>query len=256
MSWDHKKSVKELIRHIIFNIGAGRLLLLNKKRNGHIIDHLSAPTPEERFSMIYNLGVWVHSQEQEALSGLGSEIRFTSKIIQELPSLLERLGSQHLLDVGCGDWSWMQAVKLPCDYIGVDIVPEVIRANRRHERQGVSFAVADAITGPLPKADVGLCREVLFHLSLDDGLAALANMKNSVRWLVATTNPSLWFNSDIATGDFREINLQRPPYCLPPPRERIFDDGVQPGRILAVWAVEDIPGIRRKALAKSASGAC
>lgn len=134
----------------------------------------------------------------------------------------------------------MRNVRLPCEYIGVDIVPEVIEANRRYERASVSFGVADAISGPLPEADVVLCREVLFHLSFRDGIAALANIRQAGRWLLATTDTAIWFNSDTETGDFRRINLERSPYRLPPPREVINDDAVCKGRLTALWATADL----------------
>jgi hypothetical protein len=34
-----------------------------------------------------------------------------------------------------------------------------------------------------------LCREVLFHLSFEDGRAALSDMSKAARWLIATTDP-------------------------------------------------------------------
>jgi len=135
----------------------------------------------------------------------------------------------------------MREVSLPCDYVGIDIVPEVIEANRRYERAGVEFVVGDAIEGPLPEADVALCREVLFHLSFHDGMAALANIRATARWLLATSETAIWFNSDIETGDYRRINLERAPYRLPRPRAVISDDGVCRGRVLALWATADLP---------------
>ena len=160
-------------------------------------------------------------------------------------ALLRRLGCETLLDVGCGDWNWMREVSLPCDYVGIDIVPEVIEANRRYERAGVEFVVGDAIEGPLPEADVALCREVLFHLSFHDGLAVLANIRATARWLLATSDTAIWFNSDIETGDYRRINLERAPYRLPRPHAVISDDGVCRGRVLALWATADLPTDRR-----------
>jgi hypothetical protein len=134
----------------------------------------------------------------------------------------------------------MQHVALPCDYVGIDVVPEVIEANRRFERPGVRFAVADAVTGPLPEADVVLCREVLFHLSFRDGLAALRNMRVCAPWLLVTTDTTIWFNSDVPSGDFRRINLQRAPYRLPAPHRTIPDKAVIPGRVLGLWRSKDL----------------
>ncbi len=226
MSWDHRQSVKEVIKHLGFVLGAERILYEHRQRQGLVTAHLDRGSVRERFQSAYRLGSWVHSNEQLSLSGRGSETAATGHLRERLPSLLTRLGCRRLLDIGCGDWNWMRNVQLRCDYLGVDIVPEIIEANRAHERPGVRFEVADAIAGPLPQADVALCREVLFHLSFHDGCAALANVRAAAPWLIVTTDPTLWFNSDIRTGDYRKLNLQRAPYRLPPPHEVIADDAV------------------------------
>ena len=159
----------------------------------------------------------------------------------ELPKLVANLKCQRFLDVGCGDWNWMRNVDLPCEYIGIDIVPEIIAANRRGERAGISFDVVDSIVGPLPEADIALCREILFHLSFRDARATLANVRKAASWLIATTDTSIWFNSDIPTGDFRKINLQRHPYRFPKPQQIIIDDAVSKGRVLGLWKTADLP---------------
>src|SRR3546814_16169512 len=87
---------------------------------------------------------------------------------------------------------------------------------------------------------------MLFHLSFADGLAALENMRRSATWLIATDDPTIWFNSDISTGDYRMLNLSRSPYRLPPPRELIRDDAVAPGRALGVGATGHLGRSRRR----------
>jgi len=134
----------------------------------------------------------------------------------------------------------MKRVTLPCAYIGVDIVAEVIKVNRKHSRSGVSFEVIDAISGPLPSSDIALCREVLFHPSFGDSLAVLKSIRRAAKWLVATTDP-IWFNSDIRTGDFRMINLRKRSCNLAEPYATIRDDSIDAGRVLGVWPTESLP---------------
>lgn len=239
MAWDHKQSVKEVIRHYGHTLGFTPILNAHRRQRGFVTDHLNGKR-SDRFAAIYRLGAWIHSSGQVSLSGVGSEAEATAKLGVALPQMLERLSCRRLLDVGCGDWNWMKNTPLPCEYVGVDIVADVIEANRRrYAKPGVSFAVADAVVDPLPTADVALCREVLFHLSFDDAVACLANIRRSAPWLIATSDTLIWFNSDVATGDFRRINLQRSPYRLPPPREIIADNTVSPGRILGLWATSE-----------------
>jgi hypothetical protein len=117
----------------------------------------------------------------------------------------------------------------------------VIASNRQFERPGIRFEVSDSIAGPLPKADIALCREILFHLSLADAMATLGNVRCAVSWLIATTDTTTWFNSDIPTGEFRVVNLRRPPYRFPMPRRIIVDDAVREGRVLGLWSTADLP---------------
>jgi SAM-dependent methyltransferase len=213
-----------------------------RRRRGIKTDHLAGGTGGnvgERFSAAYRIGAWVHSTNQQSFSGLGSEIAATAELRAKLPRLLGELGCRTLLDVGCGDWMWMSRVTLPCNYVGADVVPEVIAANRsRYERPGVAFLTADAIRDPLPRADVALCREILFHLSFRDAAAVLRNIKQApCMWLLATTDSRIWFNADIRTADYRKINLEREPFDLPSPERTIFDGAVSAGRVLGLWRV-------------------
>jgi Methyltransferase domain len=78
---------------------------------------------------------------------------------------------------------------IPC--IGVDIVKEMIAANKKDfERGNVSFLELDMIRDDLPSVDLILCREVLFHLSFQDLCAAIVNFKKSKsKYLRATHYP-------------------------------------------------------------------
>ncbi len=231
MTWNHRQSLKEVVRHAFYILGAESLA---QKIRGSSFDHLSGDTAE-RFEAVYATGTWVNLDGQVSRSGLGSELAATGAVRNSLSELLRELNACTLLDVGCGDWNWMSEVSLPCDYVGADIVPSIIEANRKYEKQGVSFILANAVTDTLPEVDVALCREVLFHLSFEDGLAALANIKKTAKYLICTSDASIWFNSNITTGDFRKINLRCSPYRFPPPQKIIRDDAVSPGRVLGVW---------------------
>ncbi len=232
---DHKQSIKEMLRHLVFKIGLYPVLTEIRKRRGYIVAHLGRSDTAARFHAIYKLGVWRNSNNRGSLSGIDSEVSATASVAKELPALITRLKCRRFLDVGCGDWNWMRNVTLLCDYIGVDVVAEVVAENKKFERPGVMFALVDAILGPLPKADLAFCREILFHLSFKDAFAVLKNIQVAVPWLVATTDTSVWFNSDIPTGDYRKINLERRPYCFPKPHLSIADDYVSKGRVLGLW---------------------
>ena len=67
--------------------------------------------------------------------------------------------------------------------------------------------------------------------------------RGSFRYLIATTMPQMTENEPIATGEFRRLNLCRPPFNLPPPLESLDDTalGCAP-RTLGVWSRRQLVG--------------
>ncbi len=239
---DHVQSGKEMIRHALHAAGLTGLLRRRQAAQGFNVGRYIRDDPAETFRANYQTGGWVHGDEQESRSGIGSSAVVTAGLVDRIGAVMKHLGARSLVDVGCGDWNWMKRGTLDFDYTGVDVVPEVIEANQQHARLGVRFAVANAIEGPIPAADVALCREVLFHLSFADARAVVRTIKTASRYLLATTDLDIWFNSDIQTGDFRRINLLRRPFGFPPPLGLVADGGLVPARYLGVWETASLPG--------------
>lgn len=226
-----KRTAKEAVRHFLHRTGL---------RRGP--SHVAVGDRRERFAEIYTAKVWSYGRDDIPLSGEGSSLAATEVLRTVLPRLLKDLGARHMLDVGCGDFTWMSRVELPCEYIGVDIVPSVVEANQRaFSSESHVFRQADAVQDRLPTADVVLCREVLFHLSLADAQAALRNiLATGCTHLMATSDRETLFNSDIESGDFRLLNLQERPFSFPNPISEIEDSAVFPGRFIGIWRAADL----------------
>ncbi len=201
--------------------------------------------PAEVFSDYVRINKW---GDRESVSGKGSNLQSTEELRRLLPPLLAELGVRSMVDVPCGDFNWMAHVDLSgVDYLGGDIVPELIERNRtKHSRAGIAFEVIDLIAGPVPKADLVFCRDCLVHLSNAHVAAALANIRASdANWLLTTVyggSP----NDDIYTGEWRPIDISRPPFGLPAPRRLIAEGkdwlpGQAKDKMLGLWRVADIP---------------
>jgi hypothetical protein len=234
-----KVTLKEFSRHVLHKAGA--LEPLRKMRHGKIRRGEGA-TLQERFVDIYDSGVWQTSPDTP-LSGAGSAPAVAERLGAQLPSLVAELGATSFADVGCGDFVWMKDVDLGCPYLGLDIVPSVIAANQSRFGSDVrSFALCNAVSDPLPTAEIVLCREILFHLSFADARALLANVvRSKARWLLATTDPMTGFNADIESGDFRVINLCAAPFGFPEANRQLMDDALVPGRYVGVWDISRLP---------------
>ncbi len=204
-----------------------------------------APTGRDVFDDFYRRNKW---QGWTSLSGTGSDPQQTAQIEAALGMLLRELGVRRLLDVPCGDFAWMQRVDLDgIDYVGGDIVAPLIEANRKHyATPRVEFRVLDVVAGPLPPADLLLCRDCLVHLPLRDALGALRTMVAAdIDYVLLTTFPMREANTDIATGKWRPLNLERPPFNLLPPRRLIVEgctekDGRFADKALGLWRRDDI----------------
>ena len=235
-------SGKELVRHLITKAGLSSLHFRFRRLRGQNVDHLFESSLADRFSAIYRNGVWLNKPNTTSLSGDGSEIRATESVRMQLPGLLESLACRTLLDIGCGDFNWMKEVQLKCSYIGVDIVDGVIRENSaRYSSERRAFCTIDATREPLPQADTVLCREVLFHLSMEHIRCLVSNVRQSgASFLIATTDNRAPLNAEIVSGDFVLLTLSKSPFFFPAPLALIPDDGAERGRVLAAWSVADL----------------
>ena len=233
-------SLRRLAKEALVWIGGASLLRWLWTRQGRIEDlgHLAHASRARRFSEIYKSGTWFRNSPEAPSSGPGSSLASTTTMRKDLPDLLDRLEAKSLLDVGCGDFTWMAQTAIRQQYEGVDIVESVIAENRaRHASPGIKFTLLDICHSTPPYADVALCREILFHLSSRDALRAFRNLRRArIPYLLATTDPQLVANIDIMTGDFHEVNLEIRPYRLGAPIFAIPDaEGPNPRRFLGVW---------------------
>jgi hypothetical protein len=153
-----------------------------------------------------------------------------------------------LLDAGCGDFYWLGHTDLTgIDYIGVDVVAELIATNRRcWAGARRTWLNSDIATEPLPDADLILCRDCLVLLSFADALRALANFRRGgARYLLATTFPGRPANTDAPTGQWRPLDLQKSPFGLPPPLALVKEGCTEAGgryadKSLGLWRLADV----------------
>jgi hypothetical protein len=203
-------------------------------------------TPFAAFRHAYATNLWAG---QESPSGAGASLDQTAAIRHHLPELCRRLGVRTLLDLPCGDFSWMATIDLgDVTYVGADLLPELIEAvTKRHAGQGREFRVLDLLSSPLPAADLVLCRDCLVHLSFADIARAIANLRTSrSSWLLTTTFPEQSVNEDIHTGDWRPLNLGIAPFDWPRPQEILNErcteaNGLFTDKALGLWRLDVIP---------------
>lgn len=224
----------------------GRILTIAERRFAERAEELGKLGLQARFERIYSTNLW---SDPESRSGVGSGLDSTRVLRAELPKALRQLDARVLLDVPCGDFTWMERVDLSgIEYIGGDIVPSIVEANRRlHASESRRFLDLDLTRDVLPDADVLLCRDCLVHLSYANIRAVLANVaRSNIRFALMTSFPGRRDNYDVADGDWRALDFQAPPFSFPEPRLTIVEECEEEGgsysdKSLLAWAVGDLP---------------
>lgn len=211
----------------------------------HYTEHKVARTyknrdPQDVFKEIATHAKW---SGIDSISGPGSDLSQAQRLITVVPQILYRTGAKVFPDLPCGDHHWMKEVPLSgFHYIGGDIVPDLIQRNQKmHGSSSREFRILDLTTDTLPPADLILVRDCLVHLNFRSIRRALENLnRSSIRYLLTTTFPRTRHNCDVTTGNWRPLNLQRPPFNLPPPIELLVEGctesyGQYSDKALGLW---------------------
>jgi hypothetical protein len=191
------------------------------------------------FSRIFNENAW---NSQESRSGAGSEKRNTVRARKLIAHAILTFKPRFFLDVPCGDCNWQPDIDelLSLHYTGVDIVPQLIAANSRKYKDwtNMRFVNLDVVLDPIPPGqDMILCRDMLQHLPLDDGLHVLQNIEDSgAKFLITNIQTAGESNYNIKPGGFYPINPLLPPFRFPSPLFYIYEHDDFGGRkLLALW---------------------
>jgi hypothetical protein len=183
---------------------------------------LSEGTLQNKFTLIYNKNLW---RSDKSISGSGSEMTYVENLTLQLPALISQLKIRSLVDAPCGDFNWMSALLplLNIDYIGMDIVKEIIEENKkRYSSDQVDFVHSDLCVNPIPDGDLIFVRDLIFHLSYEDIGRFLRNLsKSNYKYLLITSHDhsNTFENRNILSGDFRPLDIFSCPF-------RFTKDGV------------------------------
>lgn len=171
------------------------------------------------FEQVYSEKVWVNG------SGSGSAPANTASYRTFLQAFLERNDIRTVVDLGCGDWQSSRLVDWRgADYVGFDIVRDVVEQNRRlYGAPRVRFECL-ANEADLPAGDLLVVKDVLQHLPNPD-IHSMAGLFGRYAYVLVTNTVSAELhrrdgspvytqkvNSDLAPGGMRPVDILAEPF--------------------------------------------
>ena len=152
-------------------------------------------------------------------SGPGSTMKYTEPIRETLKGFIEDNDIKSIFDAPCGHGNWICDVLSSVDvsYHGIDITPASVEAAcDTCEGVNTKFEVADMFEYEFPSVDLFICRDFLFHCSLDLGKKIVEKIKASgSKYVGFTSFPNIEKNNDIPKDyGYRDINMEKSPYYM------------------------------------------
>jgi SAM-dependent methyltransferase len=140
----------------------------------------------ETFSKIYRENLWGGDQG-EFNSGSGSSGKVAELYLEYVHRFIRDHEIKTVVDLGCGDFRIGREIAQVCpQYIGVDVVPEMVRQHIDNDaNETVSFRCMDITKDMLPHGDLCLIRQVLQHLSNEEIASVLCKL-NDYRFVLIT----------------------------------------------------------------------
>jgi len=177
-------------------------------------------TNEKIFSDIYKNGIWNDNNVNIPLSGPGSSLKNTIEISALLEEFIYRNTCTSILDLGCGDLTWMSKTKFFLDndniqYTGIDVVQNLID-NHKTNYPNRTFLCKDMTKfSEFNKVSMIILRDVIFHLENYEILKILNNIKNKFDFICITSCRNAKNHNRFNRAKFSERNIHIEPFNIP-----------------------------------------
>ena len=186
------------------------------------------------FTSIYKSNHWVQkddtlSKNSISVSGHGSNINTNQffNLKKNFTKIVDEKNINSVLDMPCGDFLWFYEIikHKNINYVGVDIVEELIEANKaKYQNKNFSFFCDDIINfNTNERFDLILIRDLFIHIQNSDIKKIIQNIGEMDFSYVALNSYNNKINRDVVVGKHRKVNLLIEPFNLVKPLEYFKD---------------------------------
>jgi hypothetical protein len=184
--------------------------------------------PKTSFTQIYQKQIWNGGKSSVPRSGPGSTLEVTKNIREILDRIIPQYNLTSLLDIGCGDLTWIPQIKFfsTIRYVGIDIVESLIQQHRQTYPKK-EFYCKNAIVDALPDCDLIILRDVIFHLTYPQNRQLFQNIvKTKFKYILITSCRNDTNKEVDLKGQWRwrELNLLKPPFNFMNPILKVPED--------------------------------
>lgn len=164
------------------------------------------------FENIYKQGLWNDNREDIPLSGPGSSLENTKSFVNFLDNFIKEKNITTCCDLGCGDLTWLKFTKaFTIDYTGIDIVESLIQQHKTLYPDK-KFYNKNIVTDDIPKSDLILIRDVIFHMDLSEINLLFENIKDKFKYLIVTSCNNTVNQNDLSNRyNYCEVNVEIEP---------------------------------------------
>tara|TARA_Y100000590_G_scaffold251042_1_gene281941 strand:- start:1262 stop:1969 length:708 start_codon:yes stop_codon:yes gene_type:complete len=176
------------------------------------------------FYLIYKSNHWRSYKKpikDESVSGLGSDLKITKKLIVDLNNFIISNNIASILDIGCGDFNWMKHIvknNSNIKYLGIDIVKDIINKNNKlYSNLNVNFKCDDVLNYKFSfNYDLVLFRDFFIHIKNEDIVNMIDKIKlNNCKYFAINNFPKIKKNTNVkGYGHHRLINIEINPFNL------------------------------------------
>ena len=180
------------------------------------------------FEKIYRDADWGTNTGGIGNSGTGSTLEATALYRQYLETFIKTHDIKSVVDAGCGDWEFSQKIDWSgIDYKGYDIVAKLVEQNTaKFGNDHIKFFHGNIVEDDLPKADLLISKHVLQHIPNSDVKKFLDRQLKKYKHVLLTNGVDATYlsalNTDIKPGDYRELDITRPPFEIKASKELTY----------------------------------